>query len=247
MYPVTLQLVRLTQSKSSSCSQLCCILHQLPLDPNYQSLSYNPKWCTHSPWPEPWFHSTMWPNVILQILACAVEKLHWLQGFSTVCHFLPSLAWAVANLQWYAGADGWNGVWIPSDVVMKTPRLADCPPIWGAVSSKRGAVRPVNISFQCPGSLLDEDDALLGEIVLWSQPRRSQGMILGVNMYLSASLRRNPTATALLSHDYNSPRRLILSLSHYPTTLWAALTLWAPYSLNASLNHDYSECQSHSH
>ena len=41
-------------------------------------------------------------------------------------------------------------------------------------------------------------------------------MILGVNMYLSAWLRLNPTATALLSHDYTS-HRLILRLSHYPT------------------------------
>ena len=92
----------------------------------------------------------------------AVEKLHWLQMFllfSTVCHFfLPSFAWYVANLQWYAGADGWNGVWIPSDVVMKTPRLADCPAIWGAVSSKGGGVGPVNKSFERPGSHKDEDD-----------------------------------------------------------------------------------------
>ena len=89
---------------------------------------------------------------------------------------------------------------------MKTPRLADCPAIWGAVSSKGGGAREY--------------------LLLTSLDHLRRGMILGVN--LSAWLRRNPTATALLSHDYTS-RRLTLRLSHYPTsgtlpTLSAQLT-----------------------
>ena len=80
---------------------------------------------------------------------------------------------------------------------MKTPQLADCPAIWGAVSSKGGGAREY--------------------LLLTSLDHLRRGMILGVN--LSAWLRRNPTATALLStgmllsHDYVL-RRLILSLSH---------------------------------
>ena len=104
------------------------------------------------------------------------------------------------------------------------------------------------ISPSSRGSSSEEDDAIfvLGDIILWPltkliwcHPRRRehhprQGMIMGVNMYLSAWLRRNPTATALLSHDYTS-RRLTLRLSHYPTR-------GTPPPSQLSLHHDLQRC-----
>ena len=195
----------------------------------------------------------MWNHVILRSFCLCSREVTLVASVFAFLHclsfFLPSFAWYVANLQWYAGADGWNGVWIPSDVVMKTPRLADCPAIWGAVSSKGGGVGPVNKSFERPGSPLDEDDpvSILGEIIFVKRWSWAWICIFlpGWDWQSHGDCPSQPRLHFPPSYSQTEP--LPYRPTSHLTTLSAKLTLWAPYRLNASLNHDYSECQSHSH